>query len=288
MRDASSGSRSAASWRDHDGGKLNINTTLQSQLLELEVREGRFVLIVDATLVSQAGKKTKNTYSTGNRQRRPRKGRRYGKTKHTRKNCHSFTMALLITPSGIRIPFCKPYHTREYCKETGREHRTTAEAAADLIRELPLPEGAKVLVLGDIGLRRRGGPRCLPRSWLLVDISLQPRACFGWPKGAKAEGAFAPQGLVEVVTADRQACSGARRLRRISASVAASDWAESESSDVLRPPGKTAGALDRRGPARLFDNGTKPQNCHARRRQDPDDERPCGFPCETLIEAVLA
>jgi hypothetical protein len=107
------------------------------------------VLIVDATLVSQAGKRTKNTYSTGNRQRRPRKGRRYGKTKHTRKNCHSFTMALLITPSGVRIPFCKPYHTHEYCKETGREHRTTAEAAADLIRELPLPEGAEVLVLGD-------------------------------------------------------------------------------------------------------------------------------------------
>jgi Transposase DDE domain len=129
--------------------KLNINTSLRSQLLELEVREGVFVLIVDATLVSQAGKRTKNTYSTGNRQRRPRKGRRYGKTKHTRKNCHSFTMALLITPSGIRIPFCKPYHTHEYCKETGREHRTTAEAAADLIRELPLPEGAEVFVLGD-------------------------------------------------------------------------------------------------------------------------------------------
>jgi hypothetical protein len=126
--------------------KLNINASLRSQLLELETREGVFVLIVDATLVSQAGKRTKNT---GNRQRRPREGRRYGKTKHTRKNCHSFTMALLITPSGIRIPFCKPYHTHEYCKETGREHRTTAEAAADLIRELPLPEGAEVLVLGD-------------------------------------------------------------------------------------------------------------------------------------------
>ena len=129
--------------------KLNINKTLRSQLLELEVREGMFVFIIDATLVTQAGKKTENTYSTGNRQRRPCKGRRYGKTKHARKKCHSFTMGLLITPSGIRIPFCKPYHTHEYCKETGREHRTTAEAAADLIRELPLPEGAKVVVLGD-------------------------------------------------------------------------------------------------------------------------------------------
>jgi hypothetical protein len=129
--------------------KLNINTTLRSELLELEVGEGVFVFLVDATLVTQAGKKTENTYSTGNRQRRPCKGRRYGKTKHARKKCHSFTMGLLITPSGIRIPFCKPYHTHEYCKETGQEHRTTAEAAADLIRELPLPEGAEVFVVGD-------------------------------------------------------------------------------------------------------------------------------------------
>ena len=72
---------------------------------------------LDATLTSQSGKKTENTFSTGNRKRRPCKGRRYGKTKHALKNCHSFTMGLLITPSGMRIPFSKPYHTREYCKK---------------------------------------------------------------------------------------------------------------------------------------------------------------------------
>jgi hypothetical protein len=58
-------------------------------------------------------------------------------------------MGLLITPSGVRIPFCKPYHTEAYCRAKGLEHRTTAEAAAELIRELPLPDGARVLVLGD-------------------------------------------------------------------------------------------------------------------------------------------
>jgi Transposase DDE domain len=129
--------------------KLNINTILRQALLEREAADGRFVFIIDATLVSQAGKKVENTYSTGNRKRRPRKGRRYGKTKHTVKNCHSFTMGLLITPSGIRIPFGKPYHTREYCQKTGFTHQTTAEAAADLIRDLPLVEGAHVIVLGD-------------------------------------------------------------------------------------------------------------------------------------------
>ena len=129
--------------------KLDINSILRWNLLEREAADGVFVFIIDATLVSQSGKKTENTFSTGNRKRRPCKGRRYGKTKHAVKNCHSFTMGLLITPSGLRIPFSKPYHTREYCKKKGLAHRTTAEAAADLIRELPLPERAKVIVLGD-------------------------------------------------------------------------------------------------------------------------------------------
>jgi hypothetical protein len=129
--------------------KLGIVRILQRLLLAGEDIRGRFIFIVDATMVSQSGKKTKNTYSTGNRKRRPAKKRRYGKYKHARKNCHCFTMGLLLTPSGRRIPFCQPYYTPEYCRETGRQHRSTAEAAADLIRQLPLPEGAQVIVLGD-------------------------------------------------------------------------------------------------------------------------------------------
>jgi hypothetical protein len=129
--------------------KLDINSILRQKLLEYEAAKGLFVFIVDATVVTQAGKKTENTFSTGNRQRRPCKGRRYGKNKRSRKNCHSFTMGLLITPSGIRIPFSEPYRTRDYCKKKVLTHRTTAEAAADLIRKLPLPEGAQVKVLGD-------------------------------------------------------------------------------------------------------------------------------------------
>lgn len=129
--------------------QLNLNTVLRRELLEQESGKGRFLFILDATLCSQQGKKTENTYSAGNRQRRPKKGRRYGKQKRTRKSCHSFTMGLLITPSGIRLPFSIPYRTRDYCQKKGLKHRTTAEAAADLIRQLPLPEGAEVIVLGD-------------------------------------------------------------------------------------------------------------------------------------------
>lgn len=128
---------------------LNINQALRQQLLAVESLRGLFLFIIDATLCSQSGKHTENTYSTGNRQRRPRKGRRYGKQKHTRKSCHSFTMGLLIAPSGLRLPFSIPHYTREYCRKKGLAHRTTAESAADLIRQLPLPEEAEVVVLGD-------------------------------------------------------------------------------------------------------------------------------------------
>ncbi len=131
-------------WRAED-----INGQLREAVLKMETEPGPFIFIVDATLCSQQGKKTENTHSTGNRKRRPKKGRRYGKKKHTRKNCHTFTGGLLITPSGIRIPFQKPHYTKEYCKKKGLTHRTTAQAAADMIRELPLPEEAEVIVLGD-------------------------------------------------------------------------------------------------------------------------------------------
>jgi hypothetical protein len=91
--------------------KLDLNSILRQHLLEQEDADGLFISMIDATLTSQAGTKTENTFSTGNRKRRPCKKRRHGKNKHAKKNCHSFTMGLLITPSGVRIPFCKPYYT---------------------------------------------------------------------------------------------------------------------------------------------------------------------------------
>jgi Transposase DDE domain len=165
--------------------RLDLNSILRQALLDGEPGDGLYILILDATLVSQAGSKTENTYSTGNRKRRPCRGRRYGKNKRARKNCHSFTMGLLITPSGVRVPFCKPYHTREYCKAKGLVHRTTAEAAADLIRELPLPEGARVVVLGDTAYEAevvRDACRDRHYSWI---FPCNPERVLAGPKGQR-------------------------------------------------------------------------------------------------------
>jgi hypothetical protein len=132
-------------WQKHD-----FNTPLVKMLLSKEPKGGRFLFIMDSTMVSQAGLKTENTYSTGNRQRRSiKKGYRYNKKKVVRKKVHNFTFGLLITPSGIRIPMQLPHFTKEYCQERGLKHRTTAESAAHMIRTLPLPVNADVVVIGD-------------------------------------------------------------------------------------------------------------------------------------------
>ena len=65
--------------------KDDFNEPLRAAMLSMEFLFGRFLFIVVATLFSQAGKKTQNTYSTGNRQRRTKHGRRYNNKKVHRK-----------------------------------------------------------------------------------------------------------------------------------------------------------------------------------------------------------
>lgn len=130
--------------------KMNINDPIRKQLLALEKRKGAFLILVDGTLVGQSGKLTENTYSTGNRSKRPRKkGSRYGKYKHAPRSCHQFIFCLLITPSGHRIPYYLPHYTKEYCKEHNIEPISTTQAAARLVEQIELPKGAEVYVMGD-------------------------------------------------------------------------------------------------------------------------------------------
>lgn len=167
--------------------RLNLTSIARAELLAREAVQGRFVFIIDATLVGQAGQKTENTYSTGNRKRRPKKGRRHGKQKHAKKSCHSFTMGLLITPAGIRIPYSRPYRTREYCRKKGLVHRTTAEAAADLIRELPLPEEAQVIVLGDTAYEAQVvHEACAARGYDWI-FPCNPERVLAGPKGKRPQ-----------------------------------------------------------------------------------------------------
>jgi hypothetical protein len=116
---------------------------------------GRYVFIVDSTSVGHQGEHTSNTFSTGNRQRRPAKGRRYGNYQHAKRGCHLFVWGLLITPDGRRIPSFRCYYTREFCAQQGWPHRTQADLAAELVRGLMVPTSAQVVVLGDTAFESR-------------------------------------------------------------------------------------------------------------------------------------
>jgi hypothetical protein len=167
--------------------KDDFNAPLRAALLNLEAAKGKFLFIIDATLCGQSGKKTENTYSTGNRKRRSRKGRRYGKHKHARKSCHSFTFGLLITPSGYRLPFQIPHYTKEYCKQKGLTHRTTAESAAELNRSLPLPEEAEVIVLGDTAYEAKVVRQaCDERNYPWI-FPINPQRVYDGPKGDRPQ-----------------------------------------------------------------------------------------------------
>jgi len=154
------------------------------RLLGQSARRGRFVFIVDSTSVSHQGEQTENTFSAGNRQRRPSAGKRYNKYKHARRGCHLFVFGLLITPDGTRIPSFRLYYTREYCQRHEMRHRTQADLAAELITEIELPRGVEVIVLGDaafesVQVRRacqtRGFDWILPANSERVLAGAKPR-----------------------------------------------------------------------------------------------------------------
>lgn len=170
-------------WQRHD-----FNNPLRKLLLAKETGRGKFLFLIDATLVSQAGQKTQNTYSTGNRQRRKiKKGCRYNKKKVVFKKVHNFTFGLLITPSGIRIPMQIPHYTQAYCQEHGLEHRTTAESAAQMIRTLRLPPRAEVVVIGDTAYDAQVvREACEERGYTWI-VPANPERVYAGPKGERPQ-----------------------------------------------------------------------------------------------------
>jgi Transposase DDE domain len=159
---------------------------LAQLVLEAErARGGTWIFIMDQTLTVQQGKKTENTFSTGNRKRRPCKGRRYQKYKYARKSCHCFVMGLLVSPSGIRIPCWRSYYTEAYCAQRKRPYRKQTELAAALIQAALVPEGADVVVLGDTAFDAECIRKaCATRGFTWI-VPMNPERVLAGPKGKR-------------------------------------------------------------------------------------------------------
>jgi hypothetical protein len=143
---------------------------LRAALLEFEAqKDGVFLFDVDQTFCGSQSPSRENTFRCGNYRKRSRKSNRKQK-KSARRSAHGFVMGLLITPSGIRIPFSTPFYTKEYCRKKKLDFHTQAELAAGLIRRLPVPEGARVIVLGDTAFEAESiRAACATRkfSWIM-------------------------------------------------------------------------------------------------------------------------
>jgi Transposase DDE domain len=135
--------------RSHWSKNWQLLRTVADLLWELETqRGGTWVFILDQTYIGQVGQKTENTFSCGNTRPRAKKSNRKQK-KYAKRSCHGFVCGLLITPSGFRIPCCRSYYTQDYCQKRQYTYRKQTELAAELIDQVSIPAGARVIVLGD-------------------------------------------------------------------------------------------------------------------------------------------
>lgn len=135
--------------RLHWGRDWSLLATVADLLLRAEAnRGGAWLFLLDQTYCGQQGQKTENTFSRANTRPRQKKGRRKDK-KCPKRSCHGFVMGLLLTPSGLRLPCCRSYYTEAYCRAKGMAYRKQPALAAELIRGVAVPEGARVVVLGD-------------------------------------------------------------------------------------------------------------------------------------------
>jgi DDE family transposase len=135
--------------RLHWARDWSLLTAVADLLLQAEARhDGTWLFLLDQTYCGQQGRKAENTFSRANVRPRQKKGQRKNK-KCPKRSCHGFVMGLLLTPSGLRIPCCRSYYTEGYCQAKNKAYRTQPELAAELIRGVAVPAGARVVVVGD-------------------------------------------------------------------------------------------------------------------------------------------
>jgi hypothetical protein len=151
--------------------------------LQTDARDAKdrlHILVLDSTYHGQQGKNTQNTIATGNKQKRATKSNRQQK-KHNRHSGHCFVFALLLTPNGIRIPYWLPYFTEPYCDLFGLKHLSQASLAAQLIDNLPLPQGSRVVVVGDTAFEAKQIRQACARRGCQWVVPLNPERVLAGP-----------------------------------------------------------------------------------------------------------
>jgi hypothetical protein len=168
--------------RRHWSRDWSLLAAVADLLLQAEAdRGGTWLFILDQTYCGQQGQKVENTFSRANVRKRPRKGNRKNK-KSPKRSCHGFVMGLLLTPSGLRLPCCRSYYTEGYCQAQKKTYRKQPELAAELIRGVAVPAGARVIVLGDTAFEAQDiRDACADRQFSWV-VPSNPERVLAGPK----------------------------------------------------------------------------------------------------------
>lgn len=166
--------------------KQTVDWLLQEQQQQLaDGCRDPWVLILDATKISHQSQTLENTFSTGTRPRQGKPSTRKQKSYHHRR-CHCFIFALLITPSGMRLPLCRSYYVPDYARQRGRVPATESDLGAELIRDFPWPSHGPRLVLGDTAYESkavRKACRKVGANWI---VPINPERRFAGKDGERA------------------------------------------------------------------------------------------------------
>jgi|APFre7841882724_1041349.scaffolds.fasta_scaffold54096_1 hypothetical protein len=173
-------------WLGGSSAPQALLAVAQNELLRVaRDRANRLHLVViDSTMHGQQGQNTQNTYACRNTQKRPAKSGRHQKKFHPRSE-HCFVFALLLTPTGLRIPYWLPFYTKEYCATFGRAHQTQADLAAQLIDTMVLAADTPVVVVGDTAFEaKQVRQACKRRDWHWV-VPLNPERRLAGKQGER-------------------------------------------------------------------------------------------------------
>ena len=175
-------------WKTHDW-YTTLYEGLQREIDGYERRQAKgkrrqWIVAIDTTYHATMSEKMENLIVMS-RRKDPRR-------QTTRQ--HAFLMGLALTDRGARLPLPrKSYYTEAYCRKHRRRFRTTVQLAADMLKELRVPDDVDVVVVFDSafdaevihrGCRRRGFCAVFPLDPNRV-LARSPEQDAAWISGDK-------------------------------------------------------------------------------------------------------
>ncbi len=142
-------------------------------------KKRRWILVMDATYHGTMSECMENLL---NQRRRENPNRR---------NCrqHAFIMGLLLTDKGGRLPVPrKSYYTKAYCKQKHRKYRTLNDLAADMVRELHVPDDVDVTVVFDSAFDAKQVHRACRKRGFREVFPLDPNRNLSATEDVEADG----------------------------------------------------------------------------------------------------